>query len=373
MSVKAKKQVKEIEQYDLSKASDREKFDQADRDETYDLCNLLNCFPNYNLRFKKYGVFLTEDQFQFVKNRVIYSAETGISDTLAIQLTNKTFTKHASIVGVIVDNQPNHRFWHNNIPLLNGDSGNNTLVESDVQNTHKFPVASFECLSQFYRNPRTTRVKFGVDNDVLKYLADGTIRLIDYSSESRIDLKADEIKIVKDKKNKFLKPPLGYSLIDQKYWHRSGYVLLYDFVKNWTILLGQDEGTYFGVQLQKDCKSIKAALDSLIPAKAKDKPFRRQGEWFAVLIDEKDVPETKDCVLQFDDTAAMDDVYLPLESIESNKHCLLVREGRVGKDGQVYVKDCTVRHEEHASLRLEGWHTFYKNTAVRSFSQEGVD
>jgi hypothetical protein len=58
-------------------------------------------------------------------------------------------------------------------------------------------------------------------------------------------------------------------------------------------------------------------------------------------------------------------------------------DGRIGKDGRIYAASGTVNHPEHQELRFgkggsshkepPQWYTFYRNTAVKSVSTQGVD
>ena len=62
-----------------------------------------------------------------------------------------------------------------------------------------------------------------------------------------------------------------------------------------------------------------------------------------------------------------------MDDPDSNFHYLIGGEIRVSKDGKVYFRGGYVEHDQHRALNLRTWHTFYKNTAVRSVSVEGVD
>jgi hypothetical protein len=141
-----------------------------------------------------------------------------------------------------------------------------------------------------------------------------------------------------------------------------------------TFLIGQDEGTYFGVELPKNCKTLEEAFTMLIPKEIRNKSFLRQGEWFAVEVDEDDVPASEEAVLMITNPDP-ESVYLPRESVDANMHWFEDGEIRVAKNGVVYIRGCELHHNEHAMIELKrnSWYRFYKNTAVRSFSQRGVD
>lgn len=254
-----------------------------------------------------------------------------------------------------------------NLLLVNGDAnewGDESALVGELDE-YDMPVASFRCLARFYDTD---------DAGLVKRLAAGTLKVIDYTPGNSIPLTAAEKKTKDNSKEgwKKLKPPeAGYSLISGASWHRSGSVLFCDEAKNMYILVGQDEGTYFGVELPGKVKTIADAYESLIPKAVKGQSYKRQGEWFMVPVDPKAVPETKDCVLQFDNCDYA--VFLPLDTPESNRHTLISDDGRVGPDGTVYVKSPRVTHDEHAELSGTGWYTFHKNTAKRAFSEQGVD
>jgi hypothetical protein len=54
-------------------------------------------------------------------------------------------------------------------------------------------------------------------------------------------------------------------------------------------------------------------------------------------------------------------------------HSICTDDGRVGKDGKTYILNPTLQHEDHGDVDAHGWFTVVRNTAVVSFSQEGVD
>jgi hypothetical protein len=94
----------------------------------------------------------------------------------------------------------------------------------------------------------------------------------------------------------------------------------------------------------------------------------------------EEVPEKNDCALLFESWqpggygGTNCEIYLPIEDEDSNHHCVYTGDGRVGKDGVFYAQAPTLTHEEHDDLTPgNGWYRFVRNTAVRSFSEEGVD
>lgn len=244
--------------------------------------------------------------------------------------------------------------------VVNGDVGfDSQPLGSLVDETseYEFPTTSFSCLARFYKNPK----------EMLSRLGSGQLKIVDYTASETIPLTKKEKEA--RKKNKTLVPPQnGYSIVAGE-WHRSGTVLFQDRAKKMCILTGQDEKTYFGVELSKMAETIADAYSSLIPEEVSEYPsYVRQGEWFMVPANEKNVPELKDCAAYSDDY-----VVLPIDTADSNYHCVHSNDIRVGKDGLIYALDASLEHDQHSSIDGKGWQTFYKNTAKQAFSEEGVD
>lgn len=239
--------------------------------------------------------------------------------------------------------------------VLDGDKGRIPAASTFA------PTCSFDCLQRFYED----------EVPVVDKLLSGQLRLLDSTTDQSIALTKAEKK-VKEVAN-LIPPEKGFSVVGwgtNRKWHQSGTVLLYDKVHKWYLLVGQDEGTYFGVQLQGKPKTntVLAAFEDLIPTPVKEKPYVRQGEWFIIAADPP--PDHKDCILGF---LVGGEVFLPLETSDSNQHRIFTYDGRVDKNGKIYALNPSLHHDEHQTVSMKGWCTFYKNTAVRSFSQEGVD
>lgn len=291
-------------------------------------------------------------------------------------------------VSVVVPNRTRHR-GYKFLAILNADEEDNGHFDSHKSlvsfcndaGIGPMPTVSYRCLSQFYH---------GRDDRVVDGIKSGKLVLLDFSPDETIPLTAkDRAELRKNKRSSLphqasdcLRPPKhGFSVVGvvaNARWHRSGSCLFHDQTLDRYLLLGQDEGTYFGCELAGPAKTLQAAYDSLVPAEAKGKRYTRQGEWFMVPVPEGDVPPTVDCVLQFDKaavsgTCATSAVFLPLESVDGNRHSLWTADGRVGKDGRVYALDPEITHTDHEALSASGWYTFYRNTALRSVSTEGVD
>ena len=246
--------------------------------------------------------------------------------------------------------------------LLSGDEDRNYLVDQIVQ--FELPVTSFSCMGRFYKS----------EEEFLTRVESGKVTILDYRPSEFRDLSAEDKKILKRKKDNIPTPPeLGFTLLDQVKWHRSGNVLFYDKEKGMCVLTGQDEGTFFGVELPKKCNTIEQALKALIPEKAKGKSYFRQGEWFLVPVSNDEVPKLKDCITFQQDQEAI--VCLPVETDDSNCHNLHTFDLRIDKNGVFFAKELTLDHFEHKTIYTDKnqWYALYKNTALRSFSEEGVD
>lgn len=248
--------------------------------------------------------------------------------------------------------------------LLNADSDGATYQPDyelvDDFPDHCFPVVSFSALAYIFDDDINT---------VIAHFSDGRLRVKDYTADERIPFTDEEKKQARRKKPNLTPPELGFVKVGNQ-WHRSGFVLLHDEADKLCLLAGQDEGSYFIVELPKKVNTIADAMDVLIPEEARVDGAIRQGEWFLVPCDEKEVPAVNETLLLFDGEG---EAYLPLDDENSNKHLIYCSEGRVGKDGYVYLKNGTLEHDEHASVSLDGWCYVVKNTAVRSFSVGGVD
>lgn len=264
--------------------------------------------------------------------------------------------KH-NVVGVLL------KFKSKNVVLINGDDVDeyNSLID-DIS---EMPIISFDCLKMFYPNKKA-----------MSLLCNEKIKILDYTCDEKIPLTQDE----RDRLNldrsfqsdrqeavTLKRPKPGFSIVGGN-WHRSGTVLLHDEENDIYILQGQDEGTYFGVELPNKVSTVNEAFNALIPKEAKGKKFRRQGEWFMVPVHEKHVPKIEDCI-----ACSFDRINLPIEDAYSNIHEIYSSDIRIDKHGTIYAFAPSVCHNEHQSITSAVWNVFYKNTALRSFSAEGVD
>lgn len=275
--------------------------------------------------------------------------------------------------------------------IINGDEENNQLVDTVLINC---PTISFNCLGRFYNSS---------DRHVFARIVNGDCKILEFTPQEQRPLTTKEQKewdryvefqgaVRQGKKPKKVvtapQPPEPGFVKVNGMWHRSSTVLFYDRVENFTILMGVDEDQYFGSQLATNSKSIANAYASLIPKELKNEgDLVRQGEWFFVLVNEDEVPPVEKSIALFDR------IVLPVEHSTSHAHWVLASNhieefnsydvedetietpthGRIGQDGTIYVYHPTMVHAQHVEVRVHGWHRFVRNTAIRSFSEGGVD
>lgn len=255
--------------------------------------------------------------------------------------------------------------------LKNGDTDNDFRPANDVEIGPEYAVTfSVNCLSRMLNGDRWNNDS--TIRKMLHKLAEGAIKVVDFTPDQ-------EVRMSKNDRAKYqrwterhsnertdvppIEPPeLGFTLMGGV-WHRSASILFR--VDKMSILMGQDEGSYFAVELADNPRTIGEAFESLVPPEVRGKKFQRQGEWFAVECDEEDVPKIGECLLE------ASDITLGREDENSNYH-ELSGDIRVSKDGLIYANG-NLTHEQHENLRLRNWAVFYRNTAVRSVSIEGVD
>lgn len=303
---------------------------------------------------------------------VSLNTQTGVLRGMA-NLNSGFRPRRADVCGALAFNKRNRILC-----VLNADTDVNGLVECDE--FENYPSLSFRCLTRFFHDKATDRNRgeaAGMLYDrlvVLDFSPDHTIKMTPAQhSEAQKAANMGRVQSLRS-------PHIGYTAGRTDYgpakfiWHRPSTILIKDTHSGGkTYLFGQDEDTYFGCELADDPKTLKSAFKSLMAPAARGKEgVLRQGEWFAVPTATTDVPQEKDCVF------VADGGLLPRESDDSNSHWLHTdrcNNIRVGPDGLVYAKDFYVSHDEHLDMRGKGnqWYVFHRNTAVRSFSEDGVD
>ena len=250
--------------------------------------------------------------------------------------------------------------WRNTL-LIGGDSDELNVVE--VRDGTPAATISFLCLSRL--------VRYADPLKLAGMLHSGKIKLLDFTKDETREVSAADRKKRKEGKT-VLPPKSGFTCIgegDGVVWHRAATVLLRHGRRR--ILLGQDGGTYFGCELKGVPNTIKEAFISLVPEHIrKVRGVARQGEWFVVPVAAKNVPAVTECAALSDDG-----IDLPVDDKDSARHTVTSSDIRIAKNGLVYADGGCLSHSQgdHDDVSMENWHVFERNTAVRSFSQEGVD
>lgn len=306
----------------------------------------------------------------------------GGLDLLAIDPKKIKANKSDTPRGVIVptERRTEDTKGYKHIALLNGDEDYNEINEQTGIDSQ--PTISLECLMHFYEDAIKSSVgSKSPEHQLCDLLASGTIQVVDYTSDdTRQYSKPDRAvfnkinKLRQDGKPVTIKMPAppepGFSDVGGE-WHRAATVLFYDTRTKNSIIIGQDEGTYFGCEIKGHPASIEDAYVALAPEGAHDVAgVVRQGEWFAVPIEEDEVPKMEEAI-----ALSASDITLPIDDPESNQHHISSNDIRVGKDGIIYALDPNVEHSagEHEAIAGDGWCKFLRNTALRSFSVAGVD
>lgn len=317
-----------------------------------------------------------------VRNGIVYYNE--VIDAYDVSNVKECYLDSLDCVGVLV---PFNKKGQKHFCIVNGDEDFNgdadILVTNLIGSNVERATLSFACLSEFFEININTKEK------IAEAFAKGKLKIVAYAKDDTKILTKAEAKKIKDwcakksvsgKKPPFpVKPPqAGYTYIKgfddaADRWHRSATVLIYDTKRKITILMGQDEGSYFGCELVDNPKTIAAAYLSLMPKEVRainGVGVCRQGEWFALPVEESEVPDLLDCAAEADGT-----VSLPRDNLDSAYHTIERGEVRIGRDGYVYACDAELVHSEggHGDLCTSGWVKYCRNTARRSFSQEGVD
>jgi hypothetical protein len=290
--------------------------------------------------YKGYQIVYTNNNIVFLKNNLIYACYDTYLDI------NLNFERYLNIDNAEIPKGFIYKFNNKYYCIGNADENSNSLVEGGlVQN-----ALSFTCLSRF------TNCK---PKNIPNLIMTDKIKIVDFTKDSIIQ--------TKNKKS----PGMGYTLTDEKpyVWHRPA-TFLFNFVdRKYQVIMGQDEGSYFACELPKDsnCKTINEAFVSLIPEEIRNKKgVLRQGEWFLVPVSESRLPKFEDYLCEFSHLS------LPRDNDYSDYH-VIDGLGFVNKNNKIYATNFNLKHEGHKTLTCEKWVCFYKNTAVRSFSEKGVD
>jgi hypothetical protein len=156
--------------------------------------------------------------------------------------------------------------------------------------------------------------------------------------------------------------------------------------------MGVDDDQYFGCELPEDkiITSIEEAYTALIPKHIRHvdpSDLKRQGEWFFVQLDGEPT-DYVGCTKHQINTADVDLQYVLRsrnDSPQSNTHVVICYQqfyytvndtfGINGGKPIPIFGQAEVMHNEHLPLRIpvNSWWWPIENTALRSFSEQGVD
>lgn len=313
----------------------------------------------------------------FIKNNIIYGKYIDkYENTIQKSLKSKVFHQD-EIVGIILPQKITKNKNAFDI-LINADLDDRGYINNLLQifKSTNYPTLSFNCLSKFYKNNILTALNNIINN---------RLKIIDYNPDIVKNLTDNQKKILSDyQKSKLkdkvlqLKPPNpGFTLINDSEWHCPATVLLKESKQNGMhILFGQDEETYFGVELKGKPKTVNEAFQDLIPIEIRNKKgVERQGEWFVVPVKEKDFPKINNFASFIDDQGGLA-LALHRDSENQSLHILSASYGGVTKEGKIFAKgNISLSHsnDDHEEIYIQGMYTFVKNTAKRSFSEKGVD
>jgi len=308
-----------------------------------------------------YPVYLTDNYLVALYDGAFYGFEYGDFELSFDQVPSAVLLKEYPV------NKFNKK--HKHVVILNGDAEEEGWDGAMEENSCKYPIAedsgleamptvSFRCLSEL----TGAHVE-----DVVKMLRSMELTILAYIPDQRIDLRKSDKEHLKAGKPEYkLKPPKqGFTLLSHC-WHCSATVVLYNNKNDETYLIGQDEGTYFGCVLPERVTSVEDAYECLKPPEARKGNVLRQGEWFFVPVSRKNLPSEVGCDALFEES-----IIMPIDDENANRHYLF-GEGMV-HEGTIYCHDPRMEHDDHATVKPEGWYALHKNTALRSVSVDGVD
>jgi len=152
---------------------------------------------------------------------------------------------------------------------------------------------------------------------------------------------------------------------EYRMFHRAGCCLLEQDGKYW--ICGMDENSYFVSLLPDKAESIESAFLMLKPLQVqqaeKTKPVLRQGEWFCIPLEHK--PTLKKNFNPY--------FILPEQDGKSSSH---IATRGINIDDSLFIFG-TLRHSngDHKMLRMDKniIYQAFRNTAIMSFSESGVD
>jgi hypothetical protein len=238
-----------------------------------------------------------------------------------------------------------------NLILVNGNDIDEYHARDELQNyNEKTLTIGFECLEHAKINIKKIKV-IDTSPDIYKRC----VVKNKFKKFRESVPQGAQLRIHKNVKNK----------IEVMSYHLAGTALIK--YGKFYYLCSADENSYFVSKLRTQPKTISTAFKSLKPAvvnkyeKENKIQVARQGEWFFLPTKIKFKREQIKKL----------GVALPLDHEESNKHLV----SHYIKQNNQHLCYGRVIHDEHASISLEGkyWYKAVLNTALGSWSQQGVD
>lgn len=295
--------------------------------------DVLKEFGKTPLSFEGGYYFIDRIQSYYVKNNLIFEICNNFFDPICnchafLSLLNKYKNKY--------------------VIIADADRGS-SMSGADLS-------LSFECLGQF----------LDMDGERTKNIFNKRFTVLDFTGDETKPLNAKDRKLLKTNVRVTRN---GWTVVNEE-WHRSSTCLLKDKKTRKHILLGQDEGTYFGCELKGKPITINEAFEDLVPPEAKGKNYQRQGEWFLV---PSEMPPIENAAIFCSSRNSSEVSFnLPIDDKNSNEHTVKCDFWGLF-DGVIYARNGSIVHDEHQTLTFYDTVAFCKNTAVKSVSQEGVD
>ncbi len=329
--------------------------------------NRCDEFPNFLEdsfidRFIKTGLYEVEWHGKPVlydggDKTIVYDNGLFMCENLPFPVVNRNGDGNYTPCGCIAQSAKRIKDCH--LFILNNADYDSYAVSNSDNTTHvlegalveKMPSISFRCVARLFNKSVI---------EAAHMFADGTIYIKDWTPDKLIPRVTGKL------------PPPGYQVRGNKkeYWHRPASILFTCGTTHY--LIGQDEGSYFGVELPESANTVTQAFNVLMPKIVrKQKNVQRQGEWFIWPVEKP--PVILGTISRFGNRQLKLD--LPREHYDSNVHSLCADE--IVVDYPIwYAKNFSIFHPEHNTLTpsyKNRWYAITCNTAVRSVSVEGVD
>jgi hypothetical protein len=253
--------------------------------------------------------------------------------------------------------------------LINGDNDSRGVYIDTVDiGEDKYITISFRCLARFFNKGKDPSKQEIID-------ALESVDIIDYTED--------------DQKQASKSPGFGYVRTWGNNWHRSASVL-FIVDPNLYILMGVDDDQYFGCSFAaedgKPVTNLQSAYKMLMPKHIRETPadkINRQGEWFFVKLDgEPNNYVGAEKVIYNCSNVGIQHILKSRNNGPTSNHHVVMSEElwfvndtfkiNGGNKVPVFYRP-SIYHNQHPELNMEGYWWPIENTAIQSFSEEGVD